>query len=101
MHTTACTYIIFGATGNLARLKLIPGFYHLELKNKLPANTRILAIGRRAWDKQTWLDDVASLLSQQYSEDFDAPSSGASANGWIIIKAISSNPNAIKRWRES
>ena len=71
MNTTACTYIIFGATGNLARLKLIPGFYHLELEHKLPAGTRILAIGRRSWDRQTWLDDVEQLLRQS-GHDFDA-----------------------------
>ena len=26
----ACTYVIFGATGNLSRIKLMPALYHLE-----------------------------------------------------------------------
>ncbi|OQW86249.1 MAG: hypothetical protein BWK78_10255, partial [Thiotrichaceae bacterium IS1] len=28
--TEACTYVIFGATGNLTRVKLMPALYHLE-----------------------------------------------------------------------
>ena len=47
MPIESCTYVIFGATGNLARLKLMPGFYHLDMENKLPEGTRIVAVGRR------------------------------------------------------
>ncbi|NOY67151.1 MAG: hypothetical protein GXP13_07055, partial [Gammaproteobacteria bacterium] len=31
----SCTFIIFGATGNLARNKLLPALYHLEEAGKL------------------------------------------------------------------
>ena len=41
-----CTYVIFGAMGNLSRVKLMSALYHLDVANGLPEGTRILAIGR-------------------------------------------------------
>jgi glucose-6-phosphate 1-dehydrogenase len=57
-----CTYVIFGATGNLSRIKLMPALYHLDVANRLPAETRIIAMGRRPWDQQKWLDEVREML---------------------------------------
>ncbi|MCB1830061.1 MAG: glucose-6-phosphate dehydrogenase, partial [Gammaproteobacteria bacterium] len=51
-HSTACTYVIFGATGNLSRVKLMPALYQLEAAGKLPPGSRILALGRRPWSRQ-------------------------------------------------
>lgn len=65
MNPEPCTYVIFGATGNLARLKLIPGFYHLDMEQKLPEGTRIIAVGRRPWDRETWLAEVKAMLSEK------------------------------------
>ena len=45
-----CSYVIFGATGNLSRVKLMPALYHLEVAGKLTPETRIIAVGRRDWD---------------------------------------------------
>ncbi len=49
--TQSCTYVIFGSTGNLSRVKLMPALYHLEAAGKIPEGTRILALGRRPWDR--------------------------------------------------
>jgi len=56
--TAACTYVIFGATGNLSREKLMPALYHLEVAGKLPRGTRILATGRRDWDDERCVSEV-------------------------------------------
>jgi glucose-6-phosphate 1-dehydrogenase len=66
-----CTYIIFGATGNLARLKLLPGFYNLEIDNKLPPECSILAVGRRTWDQSRWISEVRSILEQKTKTALD------------------------------
>jgi glucose-6-phosphate 1-dehydrogenase len=71
-NTNPCTYVIFGATGNLARLKLIPGFYHLDLENKLPEGTRIIAVGRRPWDKADWLTEVNTMLTEKEGANLDS-----------------------------
>ena len=41
-----CTYVIFGATGNLFQVKLMPSLYHLETGHRLPADTAIVCVGR-------------------------------------------------------
>lgn len=53
-----CTYVIFGATGNLSRLKLMPALYHLEVEQRLTEDTRILLVGRREWDRETCISQV-------------------------------------------
>ncbi|MGY6275668.1 glucose-6-phosphate dehydrogenase [Methylomonas sp. MgM2] len=71
MSNQSCTYVIFGATGNLARLKLMPGFYHLDMENKLPEGTRIVAVGRRPWDREKWLSEVRTMLEEKFGGKLD------------------------------
>lgn len=71
MHAEPCTYVIFGATGNLSRIKLMPALYHLDVAERLPQGTRILAIGRRPWDQQKWLSEVRDMVMAKAKEDFD------------------------------
>lgn len=60
-----CTYIIFGATGNLSRRKLMPALYHLDAANRLPEGTMILALSRRDWSLDTWLSEVREMITQE------------------------------------
>jgi len=71
MKAEPCTYVIFGATGNLSRTKLMPSLYHLDAANRLPKDTRILAIGRRPWDQETWLAEVRQMINDKAPGDFD------------------------------
>ena len=70
MNAEACTYVIFGATGNLSRIKLMPALYHLDAANHLPKGTRILAIGRRPWDQSKWLSEVRDMIIAKSKDDF-------------------------------
>lgn len=56
----SCTYVVFGATGNLSLTKLMPAFYHLESVGRLPKGMRIVAIGRREWQ----LDDLLAEIKK-------------------------------------
>ncbi len=60
--TAACTYLIFGATGNLSRIKLMPALYHLEMENRLPEGSKIVAIGRRDWDDAKWITEAREMI---------------------------------------
>ena len=62
MLNEACTYVIFGATGNLSRVKLMPALYHLEMENRLPKGSKILAIGRRDWDNGKLIAEVREMI---------------------------------------
>ena len=44
-----CTIVIFGATGDLTRRKLVPALYNLRREGLLHANTTILGFARRDW----------------------------------------------------
>jgi len=57
-----CTYVIFGSTGNLSRLKLMPALYHLETAGRLPQGTVILAVGRRGWDREQWIAEAKDMV---------------------------------------
>ncbi|WP_411727160.1 hypothetical protein [Methyloglobulus sp.] len=71
MNAEPCTYVIYGSTGNLSRIKLMPALYHLDVANQLPEGTRIIAIGRRPWDQKTWLKELRDMIEQKVKSDMD------------------------------
>ncbi|HEX9844669.1 MAG TPA: glucose-6-phosphate dehydrogenase, partial [bacterium] len=58
-----CTFVIFGATGNLALRKLLPALYHLEAAGRLPAGLHIVGFGRRDWDDAHWRGEAERALA--------------------------------------
>ena len=71
MNAEPCTYVIYGSTGNLSRIKLMPALYHLDVANQLPEGTKIIAIGRRPWDQATWLKELRDMIEQKVKSDFN------------------------------
>ena len=57
--------VIFGATGDLCRRKLIPALYQLWCKHLLPKDLLIVGASRREHSKETWLNHLGD-----YPEDF-------------------------------
>jgi len=50
--------IIFGATGDLTRRKLIPSLYHLERKKLLTRCTPIVCLGRQDYSREEFLQSL-------------------------------------------
>ena len=71
MKAEACTYIIYGATGNLSRIKLMPALYHLDVENLLPDGCKIIALGRRNWDQNKWKSEVRDMLEAKARNGLD------------------------------
>lgn len=69
--TEACTYVIFGATGNLTRVKLMPALYHLEQAGRLSPGTVILASGRKPYDREQWILEVKNMLATKARNGLD------------------------------
>ena len=61
----ACTYVIFGATGNLSRIKLMPALYHLDAAGELPDGVKIVGFGRRDWSDDEWRQQVTTWLENK------------------------------------
>lgn len=55
-------YVIFGATGNLAALKLLPALYHLHCMGQLAADVEILGCGRTLHTQDSWRASVRQQL---------------------------------------
>jgi glucose-6-phosphate 1-dehydrogenase len=66
-----CTLLIFGATGNLARHKLLPALYHIEAAQRLHPDSRIVGFGRRPWSDDDWRDQVHSILAERFLAKLD------------------------------
>jgi glucose-6-phosphate 1-dehydrogenase len=57
-----CTFVIFGATGNLASNKLLPALYHLETAARLTESLNIIAFSRRPWNDHDWRNHMREVL---------------------------------------
>ena len=67
-----CYFVIFGATGSLASLKLLPALYHLETAGKLNDDLRLIAFSRRLWSQEEWQDHMRQVVEKQAGNRFDA-----------------------------
>lgn len=66
-----CTLVIFGAGGNLVRVKLIPALFRLETANRLPPKMVILAASRAVRSREQWIDEVVTMLNAVYPQGYD------------------------------
>ena len=73
MNREPCTFVIFGATGNLATNKLLPALYHLEEAGRLPVDVKVLGIGRREWSDDDWRAEVEAILQTRARKGRLAP----------------------------
>ena len=60
------TLVLFGARGNLAKVKLIPGLFHLDKAGKLPKNMKILSVGRQEVDESEWHSNIKQMLDEKF-----------------------------------
>lgn len=63
-----CSFVIFGATGNLASNKLLPALFHLEAAARLADNLSIVAFSRRDWTLDNWLEHLRNLLDDKVND---------------------------------
>ena len=77
-----CTFVIFGATGNLSRTKLLPALYHLEAAGRLPERCRIVGFGRRPWDDARWAEEVRAAVERRAARRGHAGQGGLDEEVW-------------------
>lgn len=61
-------YVIFGATGNLATIKLLPALFQLHCMGYLADDVKILGCGRTAYEREGWRDEVRQRLLERAAE---------------------------------
>ncbi len=65
------TIVIFGASGDLTRRKLIPALYELERKGRLPNQTRIVGFSRTQYSDDAWREYLAGTTQQFVGPKFN------------------------------
>lgn len=74
MESDNCLIVIFGASGDLTRRKLLPAFLHLFKNSLLPEDFAILGVGRSKLtdeDFRSFIDADPSFLSHLYYSSID------------------------------
>ena len=59
--------VVFGGTGDLAMRKLLPGLYHRDCDEQIPAESRIIALARGELDDQSYAAQVSEALATYIS----------------------------------
>jgi glucose-6-phosphate 1-dehydrogenase len=70
-------YVVFGGTGDLATRKLLPALFHRDLDGQVPAEARIFAISRRAYDDAAYQDFVEAQVRRHLGEAAPDPAAWA------------------------
>ncbi|MCM3782542.1 glucose-6-phosphate dehydrogenase [Neobacillus mesonae] len=60
------TFVLFGATGDLAKRKIYPALYHLFKGGKLPETFSLIGLGRRSLSDETFQAHVKQSLHDFY-----------------------------------
>lgn len=63
--------VIFGASGDLTKRKLIPALYRLFHKDQLPEATRVIGCSRSAFTDEQWRGQLADSAQQFLGDGFD------------------------------
>jgi len=59
-----CSLVIFGATGNLAEVKLIPSLFYLDQNQLLSERLRLVCCGRKEFSQQSWRENILRILER-------------------------------------
>lgn len=58
------TFVLFGATGDLAKRKIYPALYNLYVDGKLPEPFSLVGLGRREWSDERFQSAVEQSLRE-------------------------------------
>ena len=71
MEQPTRTLVIFGATGDLCRRKLIPALHTLWKTGTLPENLNVIGAARREHDRDSWLSSLGRYYEPEFSVKLD------------------------------
>jgi glucose-6-phosphate 1-dehydrogenase len=66
-----CTLVLFGASGNLSRIKLMPGLFRLDLAGRLSPEMKILSVGRGEVSRESWQADIKGMMDAKFKDGYD------------------------------
>ena len=100
MSDSALTFVIFGASGDLTRRKLVPALYNLYRKGRLPFDLSIVGFARREYSDQDFREEMMEALGRFSKDTFDFDLWGALAPRLHYFRGDLSNPEDYVGLRE-
>ena len=61
-------FVIFGASGDLTKRKLIPALYHLYKNKQLGENFLITCIARRAYTTHSFVEELKEFYTSTFKD---------------------------------
>ncbi|HEY3130880.1 MAG TPA: glucose-6-phosphate dehydrogenase [Acidobacteriota bacterium] len=62
--TEPCTVVIFGASGDLTRRKLMPALYNLMHEQRLPSSFAVIGVARREKTDESFRDEMQQAIAE-------------------------------------
>jgi glucose-6-phosphate 1-dehydrogenase len=98
---TPCALVIFGATGNLPTLKLLPALFHLERAGRLPEHLSLIAFSRRTWTDSEWRAHLREVLRERVGEGCPEAVCEHFISRFSYVQGEFEEPAAYSRLREA
>lgn len=70
-HDSPTTFVVFGATGDLFRHKLLTAIFELQEKHFLPSEWRLIACGRKEFSDEAFRMELKALLTEGGKKNTD------------------------------
>jgi glucose-6-phosphate 1-dehydrogenase len=96
-----CSFVIFGATGNLSQLKLLPALYNLEAAAKLPEDMAFFAFARRSFAGDEWREFMHQALTKKLGKKFNAEIFERLAKRFAYVQGELHNIDAYQKLKEA
>src|SRR5690348_12891933 len=76
-----CTLVIFGASGDLTKRKLMPAIYALARMQRLAPTFHVIGVSNSDWDDDTFRQHIRESI-QEFATPDDQLSRDGEAAGW-------------------
>ena len=96
-----CALVIFGASGDLTKRKLVPSLYNLASYHLLPADFSIIGVARRPLSDDVFRDQLGKTLQSSGRNRSIRISGAGSGVGFHIVRANSTTRRLIKKLTEA
>jgi glucose-6-phosphate 1-dehydrogenase len=66
-----CAFVIFGASGDLTKRKLLPALYNLMVNGTLPEDFAIIGVARREWSQEFFRQQLREAMTSFATQKMD------------------------------
>jgi glucose-6-phosphate 1-dehydrogenase len=101
MNYPPTTIVIFGASGDLTKRKLIPALYNLYRKGRLPEKCWVIGFARRPWDHAQFRARLKEGVGAFSQDSYNADTWSSFAKNISYFKGDLTVPEDFSRLRET